>query len=275
MSELFDAVDALVASRSPLPPPAERKRLRAAHGLTIDEVATALKVRRATVSGWESGKTEPRPPERDAYARLLKQLAELYPAPADATVPVQDAAPVATSTGTPAPAEAPAPSAGPAPEAAAMTVSENTRTSPAPAAAPAPAPLPGARKAPPAAPAATGGPRFDNGPLAVIDVDTDGKALAYCTGGLVLDVPAKSLPALVDWTLEEAKLGQPKLSGPGKPADPLLVLTEPALKRYGLPAALGEEERIAGRIPEGHKVVKQLTRADWRLTKRGFGPWAR
>ncbi|MFD3916466.1 telomere-associated protein Tap [Streptomyces sp. NPDC058603] len=283
MSELFDAVDALVASRSPLPPPAERKRLRAAHGLTIDEVATALKVRRATVSGWESGKTEPRPPERDAYARLLKQLAELYPAPADATVPpradatvpVQDAAPAATSTGTPAPAEAPAPSAGPAPEAADMTVSENTRTSPAPAAAPAPAPLPGARKAPPAAPAATGGPRFDNGPLAVIDVDTDGKTLAYCTGGLVLDVPAKSLPALVDWTLEEAKLGQPKLSGPGKPADSLLVLTEPALKRYGLPAALGEEERTAGRLPEGHKVVKQLTRADWRLTKRGFGPWAR
>ncbi|WP_234101510.1 helix-turn-helix transcriptional regulator, partial [Streptomyces venezuelae] len=80
MSELFDAVDALLASRAALPPPAERKRLRAAHGLTIDEVATALKVRRATVSGWESGKTEPRPPERDAYARLLDKLAELYPA---------------------------------------------------------------------------------------------------------------------------------------------------------------------------------------------------
>jgi hypothetical protein len=30
MSELFDAVDALVASRSPLPPPTERKRLRSA-----------------------------------------------------------------------------------------------------------------------------------------------------------------------------------------------------------------------------------------------------
>ncbi|MFE7620561.1 helix-turn-helix domain-containing protein, partial [Streptomyces sp. NPDC057496] len=53
MSELFDAVDALLASRATLPPPTERKRLRAAHGLTIDEVATALKVRRATVSGWE------------------------------------------------------------------------------------------------------------------------------------------------------------------------------------------------------------------------------
>ncbi|GFN01254.1 hypothetical protein Sfulv_60640 [Streptomyces fulvorobeus] len=94
MSELFDAVDALVASRATLPPPAERKRLRAAHGLTIDEVAGALKVRRATVSGWESGKTEPRPPERDAYARLLDKLAELYPAasaPAAETAPAPDA----------------------------------------------------------------------------------------------------------------------------------------------------------------------------------------
>ncbi|MET7655935.1 helix-turn-helix transcriptional regulator, partial [Streptomyces sp. NPDC005486] len=68
MSELFDAVDALIASRSPLPPPAERRRLRQAHGLTLDEVAAALQVRRATVSGWEAGKTEPRPPERDVVA---------------------------------------------------------------------------------------------------------------------------------------------------------------------------------------------------------------
>ena len=52
MSELFDAVDALVASRSPLPPPAERRRLRQAHALTLDEVAVALDVRRATVGAW-------------------------------------------------------------------------------------------------------------------------------------------------------------------------------------------------------------------------------
>ncbi|MCX5318025.1 helix-turn-helix transcriptional regulator [Streptomyces sp. NBC_00154] len=290
MSELFDAVDALLASRATLPPPAERKRLRAAHGLTIDEVATALKVRRATVSGWESGKTEPRPPERDAYARLLDKLAELYPAPADVTVRVHDAAvptvPV-TSTAAPAPAEARTLSTGPAPEGAATTASENTQTSPAtaaPVAAPRPARTtrpsstsrrPGARKAAPVATPVGGiDPRFENGPLAVVDVE-DGKVLAYCTGGLVLDVPAKSLPALVDWTLKEARLGAPKLSGPGKPADPLLVLTEAALERYGLPVALSDQERLAGRIPEGHKVIKQLTRAQWQLTKRGFGPWAR
>ncbi|MEV7683935.1 helix-turn-helix domain-containing protein [Streptomyces sp. NPDC088341] len=290
MSELFDAVDALLASRATLPPPTERKRLRAAHGLTIDEVAAALKVRRATVSGWESGKTEPRPPERDAYARLLDKLAELYPAPADAAVPVQDAVVPAAFTGIPAPVEARSVSTGPAPEAAAMTAHENTPTSPAPvAAAPEAAPRPartarpsstsrrpGARKAAPAGtPAGDTDPRFENGPLAVVDVDPDGQVLAYCTGGLVLDVSAKSIPALVEWTLKEANLGQPKLSGPGKPADPLLVLTEAALERYGLPVALTDEERLAGRIPEGHKVIKQLARAEWRLTKRGFGPWAR
>ncbi|MGW5679018.1 telomere-associated protein Tap [Streptomyces sp. NPDC003860] len=285
MSELFDAVDALLASRATLPPPAERKRLRAAHGLTIDEVATALKVRRATVSGWESGKTEPRPPERDAYARLLDKLAELYPAD-PAAAPVQDAPVPTTFTGTPAPAEARPLSTGEAPEAAVMTAPENTQTpaAAAPAAAPRPASTtrststsrrPGAKKAAPAnTPAGGADPRFENGPLAVVDVE-DGKVLAYCVGGLVLDVPAKSLPSLVDWTLKEAKLGQPKLSGPGRPADPLIVLTAAALERYGLPVALTEEERHAGRIPEGHKVIKQLTRADWQLTKRGFGPWAR
>ncbi|MFH9090508.1 telomere-associated protein Tap [Streptomyces sp. NPDC017673] len=284
MSELFDAVDALVASRAPLPPAEERKRLRQAHGLTLDEVAAALKVRRATVSGWESLKkpTEPRGPEREAYARLLNQLAELYPAPA-----TPDPVP-STFTGQPAPTKARTPSTDPA-SAAAMTATENTQppapVAAAPAAATRPARTtrtsstsrrPGAKKAAPAGtPAGGPDPRFENGPLAVVDVDADGQVLAYCTGGLVLDVPAKSLPSLVDWTLKEAKLGQPKLAGPGKDADPLLVLTESALERYGLPVALTDEERLAGRLPEGHKVVKQLARAEWKLTKRGLGPWAR
>ncbi|MFI7503369.1 telomere-associated protein Tap [Streptomyces sp. NPDC049687] len=290
MSELFDAVDALVASRSVLPPPAERKRLRAAHGLTIDEVAGALKVRRATVSGWEAGKTEPRPPERDAYARLLRQLAELYPAPTSSAAPEQDTAVPEMFTSEPAPATEVRTAAAPVSEAGAMTATEHTQTSasvaPAPVAAPSPARTarptssasrrPAARKAAPAnTPAGGTDPRFENGPLAVVDVDVDGQAYAYCPGGLVLDVPAKSIPALVEWTLKEARLGAPKLSGPGKDADPLLVLTEAALERYGLPVALTEEERLAGRIPEGHKVIKHLVRAEWKLTKRGFGPWAR
>ncbi|MER6327151.1 telomere-associated protein Tap [Streptomyces coelicoflavus] len=287
MSELFDRIDALVASRSPLPPPAERRRLRQAHGLTLDEVAAALQVRRATVSGWEAGKTEPRPPERDAYARMLKHLAQLYPATA------QEPPEPAAAPAVPAVPETPAVPATPAPPAVEPA---QARTAPAPArpaaepantrrAAPAPRPAattrpasrrPAPRKAVSAgAPAGDADARFENGPLAVVDVDADGRVSAYCVGGLVLDVPAKSLPALVEWTLREGRLGQPRLSGPGKDADPLIVLSEAACEHYGLPVSLSREERLAGRIPQGHKVVKQLSRADWQLTKRGFGPWAR
>ncbi|MFC8440267.1 telomere-associated protein Tap [Streptomyces griseoincarnatus] len=282
MSELFDAVDALIASRSPLPPPAERKRLRQAHGLTLDEVAAALQVRRATVSGWEAGKTEPRPPERDAYARMLKQLAQLYPAvapvpPEDTAIPETPAVPAAPAPSAAEPAQARTAPTGPAAKPA------NTALRPV---APAPVPRPAVstrptsrrpaakRAAPASAPAGGADPRFENGPLAVVDV-ADGQVLAYCVGGLVLDVAAKSLPALVEWTLREGRFGQPKLSGPGKDADPLIVLTGAACEHYGLPVTLTQQERLAGRLPEGHKVIKQLTRANWQLTKRGFGPWAR
>ncbi|MGV9253939.1 telomere-associated protein Tap [Streptomyces sp. NPDC003697] len=295
MSELFDAIDALVASRASLPPPQERKRLRKAHGLTVEEVAAALKVRRATVSGWEAGKTEPRPPERDAYARLLNKLGELYPAPAGESVSVPEPAAPQTLPEAPAPPTDPrAVSASRASASSPRTASgDNNRPRPAtgthvapagttrPARTTGPSPTsrrPDTRQATPAdTPAGTPAgaeARFANGPLAVVDVD-DGHTVAYCVGGLVLDVPAKSLAALVEWTLKEAKLGQPKLSGPGKDADPLLVLTEAALRHYGLPAALTEEERRAGRLPDGHKVIGQLARAEWRLTRRGFGPWAR
>ncbi|WP_328322501.1 telomere-associated protein Tap [Streptomyces sp. NBC_00388] len=294
MSELFDAVDALVASASPLPPPEERKRLRVAHGLTLEQVAGALKVRRATVGVWESSKnkTEPRGPEREAYARLLKQLAELYPAPpgvADARQQEKAVPEAFADAAAPAPREAEtavpvSASAGSASVASAMTTDQNSPPQPAPdtvpgsssAARPSMSRRPAAKKATAksaAGPAAVD-QRFEHGPLAVVDV-ADGHALAYCVGGLVLDVPAKSLPGLVDWVLREAKLGAPKLAGPGKDADPLIVLTEAALEHYGLPTTLSEEERIAGRLPEAHKVTKQLTRAEWKLTKRGFGPWAR
>ena len=258
MSELFDAVDALIAGQSPLPPPAERVRLRKAHGLSQEQVAAALGVRRPTVVSWESGRTEPRPPQREAYARLLDKLAELYPA--DSPAPGQDTA---------------VPEAGPVAEAvtAEMATEQNAPSRPVSASV---SSRTAARKTPakPAPVASGADPRFAHGPLAVVDVE-DGQVFAYCVGGLVLDVPAKSIPALVDWTLSEARLGQSKLSGPGKDADPLIVLTEAACERYGLPLRLTEQERLSGRLPEGHKVIRQLVRAEWQLTKRGFGPWAR
>jgi transcriptional regulator with XRE-family HTH domain len=283
--ELIARAAELLARGPLLPPPAERKRLREAAGLTQQDVAIALETKRETVNGWETGRTMPRPPRLAAYKHLLEGWAAMYPPP---TGP-------GTSTGVPGTFTGPATPETYGPEAATLAetpdetsepeAATRAETSDAPAASERAAraaerPVttsrrPDAKKAAPAGtPAGGSDPRFENGPLAVIDVE-DGQVLAYCTGGLVLDVPAKSIPALVDWTLREAKLGQPKLSGPGKDADPLLVLTEAALERYGLPATLTEEERLAGRLPEGHKVVKQLARAEWKLTKRGFGPWAR
>ncbi|MEU7428782.1 helix-turn-helix transcriptional regulator [Streptomyces sp. NPDC040750] len=288
MSELFDAVDALIASRSPLPPPGERRRLRQAHALTLDEVAAALHVRRATIGAWESGKTEPRPPEREAYARLLEQLAKLYPASESTgaqenTTEPQPAA--ATSTPMVSP---PTPPVGGAADAAATAEAEAEESPSAPpVAVRAPAARarpraerashgtrPGGRRASPANMPAPGSV-YAHGPLLVLEADADRQVTGYGVGGLILVVPAKSLPALVEWTLTEAQLGAERLNGSGKDADPLLVLTEAACERYGLPAALSHEEQLAGRLPEGHKAIKQLERAEWKLTKRGLGPWAR
>ncbi|EFG65810.1 transcriptional regulatory protein [Streptomyces sp. SPB074] len=50
-------------------------------------------------------------------------------------------------------------------------------------------------------------PQFDSCPLAVVDVE-DEQVLAYCTGGLVLDVPAKSIPALGSVSLTICRPGR-------------------------------------------------------------------
>ncbi|MFD7135813.1 helix-turn-helix transcriptional regulator [Streptomyces sp. NPDC059894] len=100
-SRLLSAVDALLESASPLPVPTERKRLREAHGLTQEQLANAMNVRRATVSAWEAGKAEPRQPEREAYGRLLAKLAERHPV-ADAAGPRQAPARPALPAGPPA-----------------------------------------------------------------------------------------------------------------------------------------------------------------------------
>jgi BetR domain len=176
------------------------------------------------------------------------------------------------------PTAAPAAPAPPADTAAAPPAAAAPASAPAasPAAAPAPQPAPAAdrgtraRRAPTRpAPGPAVDPRFASGPLAVLD----GDGRAYCPGGLVLDCPADTLPKVVEWALGEARLGAARLHRWGKDGDPLIVLTAGAAERLGLPARLEDRDRM--RLPEDHPAVKQILRAKWQLTRRGFGPWPR
>ncbi|GAA1184133.1 hypothetical protein F4556_007566 [Kitasatospora gansuensis] len=88
--ELLNSVDALLSTvRTGLPVPAERQRLRLAAGLTITQIAVALRVDSALVRGWEDGSAVPGPDITPAYARLLDGLAARFPAPEQPTAPVQ------------------------------------------------------------------------------------------------------------------------------------------------------------------------------------------
>ena len=283
MASKPDPVDALLKSgprRTQLPEPAERARLRTGYGLTQAEIAEALDVTRTTVAGWEAGRSEPQGATRAAYAKLLDGIAAQLAAAAEAPAAPHAPSSAATDravTGTPAGEQA----SGsrdttdramgdttdndvpyrPAPE---RTTASNRTTAPRRTTSPGRQPAPAS-----SAPSASPDPRFVNGPLAVLD----GDGSAYARGGLVLDCPARDIPSLVDWTLAEAKLGAARLHRNGRDADPLIVLTAAAAARFGLPAELADRRTL--RLPEDHKVVKQIAKAGWQLTRRGFGPWVR
>jgi len=252
--ELFASVDALLEEEPQLPPPAERARLREAAGITQARLAVALKTTTQTVKNYENGRTEPKPPRLEAYQRLLNGWAARFPA-----------------HGVPAIAPTPAPTSRPEPVPETFTGSAATETPAAPAPesptvrpAAATSRRPAQQRAVPAVDA-----RFPHGPLAVLD----GDGSAYGVDGIVLDCPATTIPQLVEWTLKESGLGAPKLHKNGKDADPLIVITAAAAVKFGLPERL--EDRRGLRLEEDHPVVKQVLKAKWQLTKRGFGPWAR
>ncbi|MFF4324858.1 telomere-associated protein Tap [Streptomyces sp. NPDC001568] len=288
---LFAAVDALLeeaAAQDGLPHPDERKRLREAAGLSQEQIAKALSVRRETITSWETGRTAPRPPKRAAYARLLEGLAALHPVNAvNAPTEPAPAPPPVNAVNAPIPAEpvpAPAPvNAVNAVNAEAPAPQPPTAAAPSPQAATPQAATPhgtplqdtaSAGRAPRRAPT-TGKPRAPlpvegHGPLAVLD----GTGQAHATGGLVLPHPTTGLPDLITWALgPDADLRAPRLHRNGKDGDPLLVLTAAATEALGLPLTL--EDRRALRLPDNHPVVKQLAKAKWQLTRRGFGPWPR
>ncbi|MFG2540164.1 telomere-associated protein Tap [Streptomyces sp. NPDC048511] len=283
--ELFASVDALLEEGPQLPPPSERARLREAAGITQARLAQALKSTTQTVKNWENGRSEPKPPRLEAYQRLLNGWAEKFPAHGTgpgtgiihgigaghptppsyvAAVPQPHPAPdTRTTPAAPAPDPAPTATARPAPAGAA-------RPTPAPER---PArPVTATRRLPDRTAKPAADPRFPHGPLAVLD----GDGSAYGVDGIVLDCPAATVPELVEWTLAESGLGAPRLHRNGKDSDPLIALTAAAAVKLGLPERLeGFEQRRSLRLPEDHPVVKQVTKAKWKLTRRGFGPWAR
>ncbi|MEV4943651.1 telomere-associated protein Tap [Streptomyces zaomyceticus] len=251
--QLFASVDALLEEEPQLPPPAERARLREAAGITQTRLAAALKTSTQSIKNWENGRSEPKEPRLSAYQRLLNGWAAKYPLP---VVPDAPAAPSSSPATTPQmqPQKPSAPT--PSTEAPATTRSARPTTS---------------LQRPATKPAATPplDPRFPHGPLAVLDGDSS----AYGVHGIVLECPATTIVELVEWTLAESGLGAPKLHRNGKDSDPLIVLTASAAAKLGLPEQL--EDRRGLRLAEDHPIVKQITKAKWQLTQRGFGPWAR
>nr|WP_232266984.1 helix-turn-helix domain-containing protein [Streptomyces pactum] len=130
--ELFAAVDALLEGEPELPPPAERARLREAAGITQSRLAQVLQTSTQTVKNWENGRSEPRPPRRQAYQRLLDGWAAKYPGPdAEAAAPPEPAA----ATPPAAPHEPPAA----APASTASAVTHQDAAPPAPSATASPA----------------------------------------------------------------------------------------------------------------------------------------
>ncbi|MFF4763208.1 helix-turn-helix domain-containing protein [Streptomyces sp. NPDC001292] len=91
VSELLDAVDALLARPDTLPSPEVRARLRKADGLTQEEVAQVFGVTRVAFHRWETGVAKPRRRHLEAYVRLLNGWAAKHPEAAQPSEPARQA----------------------------------------------------------------------------------------------------------------------------------------------------------------------------------------
>ncbi|GGQ86907.1 hypothetical protein GCM10010250_67440 [Streptomyces althioticus] len=87
MSDLIEAVDALLTRPDLMPPPEIRARLRKADGLTQAEVAEVFGVTRAAFNRWEVGAARPRRRHLEAYVRLLNGWAQKHPQAAQTLAP--------------------------------------------------------------------------------------------------------------------------------------------------------------------------------------------
>jgi DNA-binding transcriptional regulator YiaG len=73
VAELVDRVEA----RQELPPPALRRALRRAAGVSLDDVGAAVGVTGQAVWWWEQGKREPNDENLVRYLELLRELKRL------------------------------------------------------------------------------------------------------------------------------------------------------------------------------------------------------
>jgi len=109
-------------------------------------------------------------------------------------------------------------------------------------------------------------------PLAVLDA-ADGSLVACLPNVQRIDLPGEvtDLASAADWALGYG-LGTAKLSQFGEDTGPLLVLTESAVERLGLPPRLDDRKRL--RVPDDDPAVKALTEAGWTLSRAGLGGWS-
>jgi hypothetical protein len=220
--------------------------LREAAGVTQARLAQVLRTTTQTVKNWENGRSEPRPPRREAHLQLLEGWAAKHPAE-----PVTEAVPETFTGPAPAPmqpalADRPADDAAPG-HGSSPRFHRSAASGPAGASRSAST---SRRPASPKAAAPVADSRFPNGPLAGLDSD----GTAYCLGGVLLDCPAATIPQLVKWVLKESGIRQPRLHRHGKDSDPLIVLTTSAVERFGLPARL--EDRRGLRLAEDHPASR-------------------
>jgi len=250
-AEIHARVDALLtdltARRMPLPLPAERRRLRQAAGLTSEQVADVLQCEGRDIEAWEAGSREPLGTRRAGYARLLDGLTVLEksrtdtPKTASKIVPQPPAAPALTEPELPEQLTFPPATRAPAVPPAAVTRSRTPRRA-----------------------------TFPAGPVAVVDHGTT--LTAHFADGTCSPVVADSVLDVVSWALD-AGIGRARLNDYDRDGDPLVVLTPSATEFLGLPPVL--EDRAQLRLPERHPEVTLLRDGGFKLTRRGFGPWAR
>lgn len=109
-------------------------------------------------------------------------------------------------------------------------------------------------------------------PLAVLDAE-ESTLVAHLPNVQRVELPDEvtDLATAAEWALAYG-LGAAKLSERGEDKGPVLILTESAVARFGLPAELTDRKRL--RVPDDDPSLKALAEAGWGLSRAGLSPWS-